>query len=164
MAEDGRDERFGTDSIEGRMRERIREVIEKLVEEELDEALGAGKSARIEGRRGYRHGCRERTLTTSLGPTSFPMPRARVRDAAGKRKEWHSQVIPRYQRRTSRVDEAILGLYLSGANTRRSAVRCRRCCEAGRCRRALCRAWWDGSPRTSGPGATATWLRRRSGT
>jgi transposase-like protein len=28
-------------------------------------------------------------------------------------------VLPRYQRRTARVDEAILGLYLSGANTRR---------------------------------------------
>jgi transposase-like protein len=101
------------------MRERIREVIEQLVEEELDEALGAGRSAREAGRRGYRHGSRERTLTTSLGPTSFPMPRARVRDSAGKRQEWHRQVIPRYQRRTARVDEAILGLYLSGANTRR---------------------------------------------
>lgn len=119
MAEDSRDERFGADSIEGRMRERIREVIEKLVEEELDEALGAGKSERAEDRRGYRHGSRERTLTTSLGATSFPMPRARIRDAIGVRQEWHSQVVPRYQRRTARVDEAILGVYLSGANTRR---------------------------------------------
>jgi transposase-like protein len=33
--------------------------------------------------------------------------------------ERQSEAIPRYQRRTSRVDEAILGLYLSGANTRR---------------------------------------------
>jgi transposase-like protein len=119
MAEDSREERFGADSIEVRMRERIREVISKLVEEELDEALGAGRSARVDGRRGYRHGSRERTLTTSLGATSFPMPRGRVRDAAGGSQEWHSEVVPRYQRRTARVDEAILGLYLSGANTRR---------------------------------------------
>lgn len=119
MAEDSKDERFGADSIEGRMRERIREVIEKLVEEELNEALGAGKSERAEGRRGYRHGVRERTLTTSLGATSFAMPRARSCDETGPAREWQSQVVPRYQRRTARVDEAILGLYLSGANTRR---------------------------------------------
>jgi Transposase, Mutator family len=35
------------------------------------------------------------------------------------RREWRSQIIPRYQRRTARVDEAILGVYLSGTNTRR---------------------------------------------
>ena len=119
MAEDIKVEGYGPDSIEGRMRERIREVIETLVEEELNDALGAEKSERVEARRGYRHGSRERTLTTSLGPASFPMPRARVRDATGGMTEWQSQVVPRYQRRTARVDEAILGLYLSGANTRR---------------------------------------------
>jgi transposase-like protein len=119
MTKDNRDERFGADSIEGRMRDRIRELIEQLVEEELNEALGAGRSARVDVRRGYRHGSRERTLTTSLGPTAFAMPRARVRDGAGAVSEWQSKVVPRYQRRTERVDEAILGLYLSGANTRR---------------------------------------------
>jgi len=39
--------------------------------------------------------------------------------ADGKRHEWRSAVIPRYQRRTAQVDEAILGVYLSGTNTRR---------------------------------------------
>jgi transposase-like protein len=101
------------------MRERIRETIEVLVEEELQDALGAGRSARTEERRGYRHGSRVRTLTTSLGPTRFSMPRARIKDNDGQEEEWRSTVVPRYQRRTARVDEAILGLYLSGANTRR---------------------------------------------
>jgi len=32
--------------------------------------------------------------------------------------EWR-QLVPRYQRRSERVDEAILGVYLSGTNTRR---------------------------------------------
>ena len=62
---------------------------------------------------------RERTLTTSLGPTTFAMPRARLRTAAGPTVEWRSQLVPRYQRRSERVDEAILGVYLSGTNTRR---------------------------------------------
>jgi len=47
------------------------------------------------------------------------MPRARLHDTGGKSREWHSRTIARYQRRTARVDEAILGLYLAGANTRR---------------------------------------------
>jgi hypothetical protein len=40
-------------------------------------------------------------------------------DEEGQESEWHSRVIRRYQRRTERVDGAILGLYLSGTNTRR---------------------------------------------
>jgi transposase-like protein len=47
------------------------------------------------------------------------MPRARVRQAEGARTEWRSQTVRRYQRRTTRVDEAILGVYLAGGNTRR---------------------------------------------
>jgi len=115
-----RREAFGPDAIEQVMRERIREMIERLVEEELDAVLGAGKSVRIgDQRTGYRHGKRPRTLSTSLGPTTFTMPRARLHEADGSAREWHSTVVPRYSRRTQRVDEALLGVYLSGANTRR---------------------------------------------
>jgi transposase-like protein len=111
---------FGADSIEMAMRLRIRDTIEELVQQELDAALGAVKSARVgETRQGYRHGTRERTLTTSLGPTTIAMPRARVRGADGPSAEWRSETVRRYQRRTTRVDEAILGVYLAGGNTRR---------------------------------------------
>jgi putative transposase len=111
---------FGVDTIEGRMRVRIRETIEAIVEEELDAALGAAPSARVgETRRGYRHGTRERSLTTSLGPTSLAMPRARIHEPDGTTTEWRSATVRRYQRRTTRVDEAILGVYLAGGNTRR---------------------------------------------
>jgi transposase-like protein len=111
---------FGADSIEMAMRLRIRDTIEELVKEELDAALGAPKSARVGAtRQGYRHGTRERTLTTSLGPTTIGMPRARVQQADGARREWRSETVRRYQRRTTRVDEAILGVYLAGGNTRR---------------------------------------------
>lgn len=111
--------RVDGDSIELRMRERIRATIEDIVEEELTTALGAGRSSRVEERRGYRHGTRARTLTTTLGPATFGMPRARVVAADGARMEWQSETIRRYERRTARLDEAILGVYLCGANTRR---------------------------------------------
>jgi putative transposase len=116
----GQADAFGPDTIEARMRTRIRETIEAIVEEELEAALGAEKSARVgESRQGYRHGHRERTLTTSLGPTTIRLPRARMQAAAHPPTEWQSTTIARYQRRTIRVDEAILGVYLAGTNTRR---------------------------------------------
>jgi putative transposase len=111
---------WGADLVEAEIRSRIRNLIEGIVAEELDAALGAGKSQRVgAARSGYRHGSRERQLTTSLGPTTLTMPRARLQDEEGQESEWHSRVIRRYQRRTERVDGAILGLYLGGINTRR---------------------------------------------
>jgi transposase-like protein len=111
---------FGPDTIETVMRLRIRDTIERLVDEELETALGASKSARVgEQRQGYRHGTRPRTLTTSLGPATFTLPRARVGEADGTTREWQSTIVPRYQRRTARVDAALVGVYLTGTNTRR---------------------------------------------
>ena len=120
MEMDSRSEGAGKGSLEELMRERIRATIEAIVDEELEGARGAGRSARVgSGRAGYRHGKRPRTLSTSLGATTIAMPRARLEGADGKSREWRSRMIPRYQRRTERVDEAILGVYLSGTNTRR---------------------------------------------
>src|SRR5437899_5366001 len=107
-------------SLEAAFRLRARVWIDAIIEEEIEAALGAAPSARVGAeRQGYRHGTRERTLTTSLGPTTFAMPRARVRTPEGGTAEWRSELVPRYQRRSERVDEAILGVYLSGTNTRR---------------------------------------------
>jgi putative transposase len=111
---------WGPDTIEAEIRERIRGMIEAVVEEELEARLGASRSQRVgAGRAGYRHGTRERELTTSLGKTKLTVPRARLKGADGAESEWHSRIIPRYQRRTERVDAALLGTYLSGINTRR---------------------------------------------
>ena len=120
MERDSRSGGQGKGSLEELMRERIRGTIEIIVEQELEEALGAASSERVGAERaGYRHGHRARTLSTSLGASSIAMPRARIEGPDGQRREWRSQIIPRYQRRTERVDEAILGVYLSGTNTRR---------------------------------------------
>lgn len=120
MESDSRSLERGEGTLEELMRERIRCTIEAIIDEELEAALGAARSQRVGAiRNGYRHGRRERTLTTSLGATTIALPRARIEDADGQRSEWRSRMIPRYQRRTERVDEAILGVYLSGTNTRR---------------------------------------------
>ncbi len=105
------------------MRERVRDVLEAIIEEELEVALGAHRSARVGAtRHGYRHGTRARTVTTSLGPTTIAMPGARVQAVDGTTTEWRSATVGRYQRRTTRVDEALLCVYLAGTNTRRVRV------------------------------------------
>ena len=106
--------------LEMAIRQRARLLIDAIVEEALAQALGAAPSVRSEATRtGYRHGTRERTLTTRLGPTTFAMPRARWVTAAGTTEEGRSELVPRYQRRSAQVDEAMVGVYWSGTNTRR---------------------------------------------
>ena len=105
-------------SLEMVIRTRSRAWIEEICQEELESVLGK-KSARVDTRGGYRHGTRDRTLTTSLGATTVAMPRARLQQADGSTTEWRSHAVRKYQRRTELVDEAILGVYLSGTNTRR---------------------------------------------
>lgn len=120
MERDSRSSWIGKGALEELLRERIRGTIEAIVEEELKDALGAARSQRVGANRsGYRHGRRPRTLSTSLGASTIMMPRGRIADDDGRAREWRSSVIARYQRRTERVDEAILGVYLSGTNTRR---------------------------------------------
>ena len=120
MERDSRSGGQGKGSLEELMRGRVQRTIELIVEQELEEALGAASSVRVgEQGAGYRHGHRSRTLSTSMGATTIAPPRARIEGEDGQRHEWRSEIIPRYQRRTERVGEAILGVYLGGTNTRR---------------------------------------------
>jgi transposase-like protein len=100
------------------IRVRVRAAIGEIVNEEFDAVLGAGAYERSGARRGYRNGSRPRTITTSYGKTDFEVPRGVVWEG-GKEVEWQSTVIPRYQRRSSQVDGALLGMYFGGVNTRK---------------------------------------------
>ena len=112
------EELFGPDRLTEALRGKVREMIMTLAEAELAEVLAAGSYERREGRRGYRNGKRQRSISTGLGATVIELPRARIIE--GERdKEWQSGLIARYQRRARSVDQALLGCYLSGANGRR---------------------------------------------
>jgi putative transposase len=97
----------------------VRKAIEAAVELELEEALGAGSYERQEGRKGYRHGSKTRTLTAHTGATELDVPRGRMVGPNGKEHEWQSMLVPRYARRLPEINEAVVGVYLSGGNTRR---------------------------------------------
>lgn len=104
--------------IQRRLRDRVREAIEAVLQEELAETLGSGRHERTAGRAGYRHGAVPRTVTTPDGVRTLAVPRARVTTADGTT-EFRSRILPRYARRMRAVDEALLGCYLSGTNSRR---------------------------------------------
>ena len=105
--------------VRERIRSRIREAIDTVLEEELTEALGSRPNERSERRRGYRNGARERPVTTEAGTRVLRVPRARILEEGGSSREFRSEVLPRYARRSRVVDELILGAYLAGVNSRR---------------------------------------------
>lgn len=105
--------------LETLIRGRIRGIIDEILGEELEAALGASDHERTPDRKGYRHGSRPpRTLMTSLGPTEVEIPRGRIKTETGT-KEFESQIVRRYERRTRRLDAAMITSYLVGANTRK---------------------------------------------
>lgn len=112
---------FGADTLTEAIRAQVRQTIVQIANEELSAFIGAAAYARTEGRRGYRNGTKTRTLTTSMGPCEFSMPRALVFEG-GKRVEWQSAMIPRYARRVREVDATLIGLYFGGVNTRKVSV------------------------------------------
>jgi putative transposase len=105
--------------LETLLRIRTREWIAEILEEEISAAVGASSHERCTGRRGYRHGRRPpRRVVTGYGPVEVTAPRARMETEEGL-KEFQSEILPRYQRRSRRVDASILACYLAGANTRK---------------------------------------------
>jgi putative transposase len=105
--------------IEVEFRRKIRDALDVALREELAVALGSNRHERTERRCGYRNGGSERTLTTPDGPRTITVPRGRIVGADGATHEFHSQLLPRYARRTREIDDAILGCYLGGINSRR---------------------------------------------
>lgn len=117
------------DPIETDVRAKVRGFIERMIEEELSTALSRpryGRQSRLPDQSdavpppvGHRHGHRKRSLTGTFGPTQIAVPRARLVGEDGKTREWRSQALRAYQRRTQVADALIASAYLSGTNTRR---------------------------------------------
>ncbi len=116
--EEGEAARFRQD-IRSLLRERVRAAIEITLEEELSEALGCSAYERSGERAGYRNGKQRRLITTACGSKELDIPRGRLVGEDGASVEFRSAIVPRYARRTQEVDDAILGAYLAGANSRR---------------------------------------------
>src|SRR3990172_7313609 len=112
-------ELLGPDPLTEALRGKVRDLLATLFDEELTQVLGAAKGQRVATRCGYRHGEKARTLTTGLGLVRPAPPRARLFPREGPEREWTSHFLARYQRRARAGDGALLGAYLSRANSRR---------------------------------------------
>src|ERR1700687_2552467 len=95
IKEDARAQELEPVSLSELIHQHVRVAIETAVHEELRAALGTSPYERSEGRRGYRNGIRERTLTGPTGPVALTLPRATIFRGAGA-KEWTSTSVPRY--------------------------------------------------------------------
>lgn len=90
----------------------IRMTLEMLLEEELRELVGVGRWQKALGRRDRRNGTYLRGLMTSMGHLELAVPRTRTSGSAG-------ELLGRYKRRTTELDEAITSAYVQGVSTRK---------------------------------------------
>ena len=105
---------------EGKVRQHVEEVVRQSVEEtlnglldaEADELCGAKRYERSIERLDTRAGHYERKLHTKAGEVSLKVPR--LRNAP-----FETQIIERYRRRESSIEEAMIEMYLAGVSVRR---------------------------------------------
>src|SRR5690349_2075901 len=81
------------DLLSEAIRRDVREKVELILREELDAFLGAGTYERVAHRAGYRHGSKERTISTAVDRMELSVPRARLSDGAGGTTEWQSSIL-----------------------------------------------------------------------
>jgi putative transposase len=105
---------------EGKVRQHVEEVVRRTVEEtlnglldaEADELCGAKRYERSPERLDTRAGHYQRQLQTKAGEVSLKVPRLR-------NLPFETQIIERYHRRESSVEEALVEMYLAGVSVRR---------------------------------------------
>jgi putative transposase len=105
---------------EGKVRQHVEEVVRQSVEEtlnglleaEADDLCGARRYERSVERLDTRAGHYERKLQTKAGEVTLKVPRLRSLP-------FETQIIERYRRRESSVEEALIEMYLAGVSLRR---------------------------------------------
>jgi putative transposase len=94
------------------VRETVEQTLNALLDAEADELCGAKRYARSPDRVDTRAGSYQRTLHTTAGEVKLKVPRLRTLP-------FETQIIERYKRRQSSVEEALVEMYLAGVSTRR---------------------------------------------
>lgn len=92
--------------------ESVEQTLNGLLEEEAKALCGAGKYERTDARKDTRAGSYPRKLQTKAGEVTLKVPRLRSLP-------FETQIIERYKRRESSVEEALIEMYLAGVSVRR---------------------------------------------
>ena len=94
------------------VRETVEQTLNSLLQAEADELCGAKRYARSPERLDTRAGHYDRKLQTQAGEVSLQVPRLR-------NLPFETEIIERYRRRESSVEEALVEMYLAGVSVRR---------------------------------------------
>jgi putative transposase len=98
--------------LSGFVRGTVEEALNGLLEAEAEHLCGAGRYERSEERQAHRSGSYTRKLETSAGKVNLKVPK--LRGAT-----FETQIIERYRRRETSVEEAMVQMYLAGVSVRR---------------------------------------------
>ena len=94
------------------MKEMFRDVLQETLEAEMDSQLGYGKYDISEKQTpNSRNGYSKKTVKSELGEVELNIPR----DRNG---EFEPQIIPKYQRNITGIEDKIMALYSAGMTTR----------------------------------------------
>lgn len=94
------------------VRQSVEETLNGLLEAEADALCGADRYERNPDRVDTRAGHYQRKLMTKAGEVKLNVPRLR-------KLPFETQIIERYRRRESSVEEALIEMYLAGVSVRR---------------------------------------------
>ncbi len=94
------------------VRATVEQTLNDLLQAEADELCGAKRYERSPDRQDTRAGSYRRQLHTTAGEVTLKVPRLRSLP-------FESQIIERYRRRESSVEEALIEMYLAGVSVRR---------------------------------------------
>jgi putative transposase len=94
------------------VRDTVEQTLNALLDAEADALCGAKRYERSADRADTRAGSYDRTLHTTAGEVTLKIPRLRTLP-------FETQIIERYRRRQSSVEEALVEMYLAGVSTRR---------------------------------------------
>jgi putative transposase len=94
------------------VRQTVEQTLNALLDAEADALCGGKRYERSPDRVDTRAGSYDRTLHTTAGEVTLKVPRLRSLP-------FDTQIIERYRRRQSSVEEALVEMYLAGVSTRR---------------------------------------------
>jgi transposase-like protein len=98
--------------VDGVVRDTVEQTLNALLDAEADVLCGAKRYERNPERLDTRAGHYERQLHTKAGEVTLQVPRLRTLP-------FETQIIDRYRRRESSVEEALIEMYLAGVSVRR---------------------------------------------
>jgi transposase-like protein len=98
--------------VDGLVKDAVQDTLNAMLDAEADALCGAKRYERSPDRTDFRAGSYRRTLHTKAGEVELKMPKLR-------KATFESQVIERYRRRESSIEEALVEMYLAGVSVRR---------------------------------------------